>query len=94
MPVRTEATGTTSKSLRKYVSNIRGKREIEELQKTAILGAAHILRKVLKYVQNIQVENSITCVMNCEYRIAIKYILEHGLFQVCNCKCLHKSNSK
>jgi len=31
----------------KYVSNIPGKREVKELQKTAILGTAHILRKVL-----------------------------------------------
>ena len=41
------ATGTMSKSFRKYVSNISGNREIKELQKTAILGTAHILRKVL-----------------------------------------------
>jgi len=41
------ATGTISKSFRKYVSNIPGKHEIKELQKTAILGTAHILRKVL-----------------------------------------------
>jgi len=33
-----------SKSFRKYVSNIPGK---HELQKTAILGTAHILREVL-----------------------------------------------
>jgi len=44
------ATGTISKSLRKYVSNIPGKHEVKELQKTAILGTAHILRKVLMYV--------------------------------------------
>jgi len=36
-----------SKSFRKYVSNMRGKHEVKELQKTAILGTAHILRKVL-----------------------------------------------
>ena len=36
-----------SKSLKKYVSNIPGKHEVKELQKTAILGTAHILRKVL-----------------------------------------------
>jgi len=42
-----EATGTISKSFRKYVSNIPGKHEVKELQKTAILGTAHILRKVL-----------------------------------------------
>jgi len=41
------ATGTISKSFRKYASNIPGKHEVKELQKTAILGTAHILRKVL-----------------------------------------------
>jgi len=41
------ATGTISKSFRKYVSNIPGKHEVKELQKTPILGTAHILRKVL-----------------------------------------------
>jgi len=40
-------TGTISKSFRKYVSNIPGKHEVKELQKTAILGTAHILQKVL-----------------------------------------------
>jgi hypothetical protein len=46
-PVIIGATGTISKSFRKYVSNISGNHEVRELQKTAILGAAHILRKVL-----------------------------------------------
>ena len=41
------ATGTISELFRKYVSNIPGKHEVKELQKTAILGTAHILRKVL-----------------------------------------------
>jgi len=41
------ATGTISKSFRKYVGNIPGKHEVMELQKTALLGTAHILRKVL-----------------------------------------------
>jgi hypothetical protein len=41
------ATGTISKSFRKYMSSIRGNHEVRELQKTAILGTAHILRKVL-----------------------------------------------
>jgi len=40
------ATGTISKSFRKYVSNIPGKHEVKELHKTAILGIAHILLKV------------------------------------------------
>jgi len=47
IPVKTGATGTISKSFRKYVSNIPGNHEIKELQITAILGTAHILRKVL-----------------------------------------------
>jgi len=41
------ATGTISKSFRKHVSNIPGKHEVKEHQKTAILGTTHILRKVL-----------------------------------------------
>jgi hypothetical protein len=48
IPVIISATGTISKSFRKYVSNIPGNHEVTELQKTAILGTAHILRKVLK----------------------------------------------
>ena len=47
IPVIVGVTGTISKSFRKYVSNIPGKHEVKELQKTAILGTAHILRKVL-----------------------------------------------
>jgi hypothetical protein len=43
----TEATGTTSKSFRKYLRIIHGKHDIKELQKTATLGTAHTLRKVL-----------------------------------------------
>jgi hypothetical protein len=41
------ATGTISKSFRKYVSTIPGNREVRERQKTAILGTARIIRKVL-----------------------------------------------
>jgi hypothetical protein len=41
------ATGTISESFRKYVSNIPENHEVKELQKTAILGTAHILRRVL-----------------------------------------------
>jgi hypothetical protein len=46
-PVIIGATGTISKSFRKYVSNIPGNHGVKELQKTALLGTAHILRKVL-----------------------------------------------
>jgi hypothetical protein len=47
IPVIIGATGTISKVFRKYVSNIPGNHEVKELQKTAILGTAYILRKVL-----------------------------------------------
>jgi len=47
IPVIIGATGTISKSFRKYVSNIPGNHEDKELQKTAVLGTANILRKVL-----------------------------------------------
>ena len=47
MPVITGATGTISKSLRQYVSNIPGKNEIKELHRPAILGTAHKVWKLL-----------------------------------------------
>ena len=46
IPVIIGATGNIS-LFRKYVSNISGNHEVKKLQKTAILGTAHILRKVL-----------------------------------------------
>jgi hypothetical protein len=47
IPVIIGATGTIPKSFRKYLSNVPGIHEVKELQKTAILGTAHILWKVL-----------------------------------------------
>ena len=47
IPVIIGANGTISRSFRKYVSDIPGNHDVKELQKTAILGTAHILRKVL-----------------------------------------------
>jgi hypothetical protein len=46
-PLIMGAPGIISESFRKCLSNIPGKHESEELQKTAILGTAHVLRKVL-----------------------------------------------
>jgi hypothetical protein len=46
-PVIIRATGTVSKSFRNYLSSIAEKHEVNELQKTAILGTAHTLREVL-----------------------------------------------
>ena len=47
IPVIIGTTGSISKPFRKYMNNIPGKHEVKELKKTAILGTAHILRKVL-----------------------------------------------
>jgi hypothetical protein len=47
IPVIIGATGTISKSLRKYAGNIPGNHEVKELQKTAVMGTAHMLRQVL-----------------------------------------------
>ena len=47
IPVIIGVTGTVSKSFRKYISNIPGNHDMKKLQKTAILGTAHILRKVV-----------------------------------------------
>jgi hypothetical protein len=47
IPVIIGATGTILKLFIKYVSNIPGNHEVKELQKAAILGTAHILRKVM-----------------------------------------------
>jgi hypothetical protein len=46
-PVKIGATRIMSKSFRQYLGSIPGKHDIKELQKTAILGTAHTLRKVL-----------------------------------------------
>ena len=46
VPVITGVPGTISKSCRHYLSNIPVKHKIKELRKTALLGTAHILRKV------------------------------------------------
>ena len=48
----TGATGTTSKSFRKYLSNITGKHEIDKLQKTTVLSKAHKFPKVLMLKYN------------------------------------------
>jgi hypothetical protein len=80
IPVIVRATGTISESFRKYLSNIAGKHEIKELQKTGILGTAHILRKALMYKYkrfDFGNTSSIICTMNNNYRIsATLYSLE------------------
>jgi len=48
IPVIIESSGTTSKSFRKYLSSILGKCGIKTIQKTAILGTAHIFWTALR----------------------------------------------
>jgi len=48
VPVITGATGIVTRSLRKNLETVPGKHSIDSLQKTAILGTSHIIRKVLQ----------------------------------------------
>jgi hypothetical protein len=48
IPVIIGATGIVTKSLRKNLEAIPGKHSIDSLQKAAILGTSHIIRKVLQ----------------------------------------------
>jgi len=47
IPVIIGATGIVTRSLRKNLEAVPGKRSIDSLQKAAILGTSHIIRKVL-----------------------------------------------
>jgi hypothetical protein len=48
IPVIIRATGIVTKRLRKNLEAIPGKLSVDSLQKTAILGTSHIIRKVLQ----------------------------------------------
>jgi fructose-1,6-bisphosphatase/sedoheptulose 1,7-bisphosphatase-like protein len=48
IPVIIGATGIATRSLRKNLKAISGKHSIDSLQKTAIVGTSHIIRKVLQ----------------------------------------------
>jgi hypothetical protein len=41
-----EATGIVTRGLKKYLETIPGNHSIDSLQKTAVLGTSHIIRKV------------------------------------------------
>ena len=49
IPVIIGATGIVTKSFRKGLDAVPGKHSIDSLQKTAILGTSHIIRKVMQY---------------------------------------------
>jgi len=48
IPIIIGATGIVTRSLRNNLEAVPGKHSIESLQKTAVLGASHIIRKVLQ----------------------------------------------
>jgi hypothetical protein len=48
IPIVIGATGIVTRSLKKYLEAVAGKHSIDSLQKTAILGTSHIIRKVLQ----------------------------------------------
>ena len=48
VPVIIGATGIVTRSLKKNLQTIPGNHSIDSLQKTAILGTSHIIRKVLQ----------------------------------------------
>jgi len=48
VPVIIGATGIVTRSLKKNLETVAGKHSIDSLQKTAILGTAHTIRKVLQ----------------------------------------------
>jgi hypothetical protein len=48
IPIVIGATGIVTRSLKKTFEAVPGKHSIDSLQKTAILGISHIIRKVLQ----------------------------------------------
>jgi hypothetical protein len=48
IPVVTGSNGIVTKGLKKNLEAIPGKHSMDSLQKTAILGTSHIIRKVLQ----------------------------------------------
>ena len=48
VPVIIGATGIVTRGLRKNLETVPGKHSIDSLQKTAVLGTSHIIRKVLQ----------------------------------------------
>ena len=49
VPVIIGATGIVKRTLKKNLETLPGKHSIDSLQKTAIYGTAHIIRKVLRF---------------------------------------------
>jgi len=48
IPVKTGATGTVTKGLKKDLEAVLGEHSVDSLHKTAVLGTSHIILKVLQ----------------------------------------------
>jgi hypothetical protein len=71
IPVIKGATGTISKSLRQYLSNVPGQHEIKELQKQPHWALHSYCWKCWrKSTKLLHGRNNITCGTNCKYRTA------------------------
>jgi hypothetical protein len=69
------------------ISNIPGKQEIKELQKTAALGTAHTLREVVTWKYKFFIMgNNITGTINLNHRTAATLYALEALFQAYHCK--------
>jgi hypothetical protein len=88
-PVVIGVTGIISKLLRQYLSNVPGKHEIKELQKTAILCTVHKMREVLIQQHKTYCTSEITLhLAQTVNREQLQQCVpqKRGLFQVYNCK--------
>ena len=71
IPVIIGATGTISKSLRRYLSNVLGKYEVRAHKETYTGHCTHITASVNVKVRTIfHGQYNITCSTNCKYRTA------------------------
>jgi hypothetical protein len=103
IPVIIGATGTISESLRQYMSNKPGKREIKELQKKSHIGLCthththtHTTESANVKVQNIfHGRFNSTCNTNCKYRTAATLYPRNVVCFRCIIVCtLHESDNK
>jgi Co/Zn/Cd efflux system component len=71
IPVITGATGSISKSLRQFLSNIKGKHEIKELKNSHIWHRTHTVESANVKVKNtIHGRENVTCSTYCKHRTA------------------------
>jgi hypothetical protein len=67
IPVIIGATGIVTRRLRKNLEAVPGKHSLDSLQKTAILGTSHIIRKVLQ-CENWKTERRVSPLVQEKYQ--------------------------